>query len=582
MEIKRPHLVLAIVIAATQTFLAQSNQGTQPMGKATPTQPNVQVYRLEKLSEIRGWVASMRDERLLATTMAQLADTAWPVDEDYARGLFRFALSKVAVGQNDDAKVIAAKNVANRRIIVFIARRDVSWAKALVEASTKDAGKRAEAQLEIANDLLETDPEKAADLAAQSIQSELNQGQIFFVKQLRGRDLARANQMFGQLLTSFLAQPNLTVNDFALLGTYLFRSRFADLDDGVIVMQRIGDIMLPDLTGDRPGVPPALISTYLRGAIALLQRPVFDERQRPERYALGFMLLPKARQFAPNLEGELMSAMGILAMQVPAQYTNGEAYKHLGKMPGALADRIAEIEKMAGSDTRDPLFLDVVFQAYRKKDFETARLAASRIDNSKLEDELELLIQFGETNVYLASKAIDLGRGFELVEKLPDSLEKCLLRLSLASIAAKAGDKKLEEELLELTRASAKNLNSPPVPFLLLYISGKLKARKDQRSGTVFDEAIKLFNKHESIMDPVLEHAVSTPPLTLRFPIKVDHVDLDFVSMFQNAVRGDEEAAISFVSDIKDERLRGRAYISLAKAIVAKKPPPPPTESPKK
>ncbi|MEJ7623717.1 MAG: hypothetical protein WKF34_06970 [Pyrinomonadaceae bacterium] len=575
MGIKPLLLLLAFVIASEQGLIAQSNQGAQPAGKVAST-PQTQLNKLEKLSEIQQWVASMRDECLSATTMARLADTAWPVDEVYARSLFRFALSKVAVGQTDEAKLIATKNTANRRIMTLIARRDVNWSKALVDASTTDAGKRASTQLEIANDLLETDPERAADLAAQSMQSEVNQGLIAFVNALRRRDPVRADQMFGQLLNSFLSQPNLTANNFAMLGTYLFRSRFADLDDGIISMQRIGDIMLPDITGDRPGASPALISSYLRGAIGLLQRPVLDEKQRQERYALGYMLLPKAQQVAPNLVGEMMNAMGMLATHVPAQYTNGEAYKYLRKMPGAPADRIAEIEKMAGSGTRDQLFLDVVLQTYRKKDFETASLAASKIDDSKLEDELELLIQFGETNVYLTSKTVNLGRGFELVEKVPDSVEKCLLRLSLASIAAKAGDKKLEEELLELTRLSAKNLDSQAAPFLLLYISGKLKVRKDLRSGAVFDEATKLFNKHESIRDPILEHPVSKPPITLRFPIKVDQVDLDFGSMFHDAVRGDEEAAISLVSHIKDERLRGLAYISLAKAIVAKKPAAPP------
>ncbi len=112
-----------------------------------------------------------------------------------------------------------------------------------------------------------------------------------------------------------------------------------------------------------------------------------------------------------------------------------------------------------------------------------------------------------------------------------------------------------------------------------MYISGKLKARKDLRSGTVFDEATTLFNKHESIRDPLFEHSVTKSPLTLRFPIKTGGIDLDFGSMFQDAVRGDEEAAISRVIDIKDERLRGKAYISLARAIVAKKSPPPPVES---
>ncbi len=447
MGIKHQHLVLVLVLATTHASFGQSNQGTKPAGNATAIQSVAQVNKLEKLAEIQQWVSSMKDEALSATSMAQLADAAWTVDEDYARGLFRFALSRVVAEQNDDAKLVSAKNTANRRIVSLIARRDLKWAKALVDASTKDVGKRAATQLEIANDLLETDPERAADLASQSIQSDINRGQIAFAKALRQRDPARADQLFNQLLTSFLSQPTLTAEDFTLLGTYLYRSRFVDVDDSIIVMQRIGDILLPDITGDRPDVSPVLISSYLRGAIVLLQRPVLVENQRPERYALGYVLLSKARQTAPNLVGELLNAMSALATGVPAQYTNGEAYKYMEKMPSAPADRIAEIEKMAGSDTRDALFLDVAFQAYRKKDFETARLVVSKIDDSKLQDELELLIQFGEANAYLISKSVDFGHGFKLVEKVPESLEKCLLRLSLASIASKACDKKLDERI---------------------------------------------------------------------------------------------------------------------------------------
>lgn len=96
MGIKFSDLFLAFVIATTQALLAQSNQETEPAGKSTSTQAQAQANKLQKLSKIQQWIASMRDESRAATTMAQLADTTWPVDEDYARGLFRFSLSKVA------------------------------------------------------------------------------------------------------------------------------------------------------------------------------------------------------------------------------------------------------------------------------------------------------------------------------------------------------------------------------------------------------------------------------------------------------------------------------------------------------
>jgi TonB family protein len=59
---------------------------------------------------------------------------------------------------------------------------------------------------------------------------------------------------------------------------------------------------------------------------------------------------------------------------------------------------------------------------------------------------------------------------------------------------------------------------------------------------------------------------------TLRFPLPVKDVNLGFQSSFLKAVKGDEENAVLLVNDITDERLKGIAYVSLVKAILAKKP----------
>lgn len=565
---------ILIAICITLTTVDSGNAQVKKPQEQRPPVPRL-AGQLASIQDIQQWVVSMRDEKLSAITLAQIADVTWPIDEDYARALFRFSLNKISIGQNDAAKEITAKNAANRRIIAFIAKHDMAWSKVLIDNHTKDAAKKANTQLEIANTLLESDPKRAADYAEQSFQSQINQGQIHFLKRLRHSDEERADQLFIRFLGLFLGQPNLDANDFAMLGTYLFRSRIADQEEDSIVMQLIGNVMVPDITQNRPGIPPTLIASYLRGAISLLQRPTLDDKQRQVRYALGTMLLPKAQEFAPNLTSEFLGAMAMLAPQVPPEYTTDAAYKYLRKMPGALEDRIAEIEKMADSATRDQMYLDVVFQAYRKNRFEIAKLAASKIDNSKLQDELETIILFGETNLILKAKTIDLKDAFIRVEKMPNSLEKCLLRLALASVAAKAGNKKLEDEMLDLTRMSVKNLDNQAAPFMLLYISGKMKAKNDLQASTVFDEATKLFNKQDAVDDPLLEHAVTTvPPYKIRFPLKVEDVNLDFISIFQSAVKGDEEKAILLVSDIKDERLRGLAYVSLARAIIAKKPAP--------
>lgn len=567
---KRSILLLFVLVITLVVFAAASGQTIKTTLK---TQSIVsQSGKIQTVQDIVQWVVSMRDERISALTLAQIADLSWKVDEDYARGLLAFSLSKLIIGQNDSAKEISLKTAAHRKVISLIAKNDLIWAKRLVESLTKDSSKKAATNLAIAGDLLESDPERAADFANQSIQTEITRGLISFLRNLRQTNADNANTLFLQILSRYPLQANVEANDYALLGTYLFRSPNVDPGDfQSVMMVRVGNIGMPDFTANYPGVPPNLILNYIRNAISLINRPSNDSGQRQTKYALGYLLVPKAQEFAPNLVGEILGGMASLAAFVPPEYTTAAAYKYVGMKPGPPEDRIKEIEKMADSYTRDQLFLDVVFHAYRRSDFEIAKLAASKIDDTKLQDELETLIQFGETNNFLKGKTVDLTEAMQMIDKLPESLEKGLLRLALASIADKAKNKVVAADMLDSARASAKIINNETTPFLLLHISGKMKTNADLQSSVVFAEAVKAFNKIEDIKDPLLEHKITLEPLSLRFPLAVKDVGLNFQASFQDAVRGDEENAILLVNDIKDERLKGQAYVSLVKSILAKK-----------
>lgn len=445
------------------------------------------------------------------------------------------------------------------------------WARALIDGSTKDATKKAISNMEIASDLLESDPKRSREFAEQSSQIEITPLLVSYLIRLKQANKDDADQLFLRTIAYYSQRPDVDANQFAYLGAYLFKSPNMGAFDPGWTSTRVGDIGMPDFTSNRPGVSAQLIQPYLRGALFMIYRPSNDVRQRTVKYALGYLLLPKAREFVPSMVSEFLAALASIAAYVPPQYTNDAAYGYMGAQPGSPKDRIGEIEKIADSYTRDQLFLDLVFHAFRKSDFKSARLANSRIEDKSLRDQLDTLIHFGETMFFLKGKTVNLDEMAQRIAKIPEGLEKCLSWLGSAALAYKMKKRAIHTDMLGAARSTCTRMTNELAPYLLMYLSGRLKSDRDSQAGAVLAESIATFNKFPEIKEPSPERTITLEPLSLRFPLAVPDVNVDFQTSFSEAVKGEEEDAIVMVNDIKDERLKGLAYVALTKAIVTKK-----------
>ena len=83
------------------------------------------------------------------------------------------------------------------------------------------------------------------------------------------------------------------------------------------MITRVGDVGIIDITADLPGISPAIVRSYLGVAVKILSRPVSDPYQQKMSYVLGYLLLPKAKKYAPDLIGHLSTAMSSLTSNVP-------------------------------------------------------------------------------------------------------------------------------------------------------------------------------------------------------------------------------------------------------------------------
>ena len=177
-------------------------------------------------------------------------------------------------------------------IIARIAKHDAIWAKLLIDGISSEedekqnvAGTR-ELNIETAKRLQEEHPKLAVEFASRSLQGGISSQFVWFLKSLRQQNEASANQLFLEALNQFALQPSADASSLAMLGTYIFTSPRLDGSDPTgVMLTRVGDIGMVDLTADIQGIPPALVRSYLHTAETILHHPITDAHQRKVGYA---------------------------------------------------------------------------------------------------------------------------------------------------------------------------------------------------------------------------------------------------------------------------------------------------------
>ena len=213
--------------------------------------------------------------------ISRIADIIWLHDEQYARELFTKALTFTDSKKESDKPRTLLR--LRQDVIALIAKHDTKWAKRLIDVglSKKDSeqplSERRENNIEAATRLVKDKPDIAVEFASRSLQGGLSPSFVWFLKDLRKQSESAANQLFLDALSQLANQPSVDMSSFAMFGTYIFTSpRLDDSDPRAVMITRVGDIGMIDITADRPDIPQALVRAYLQTAVALLSRQITD------------------------------------------------------------------------------------------------------------------------------------------------------------------------------------------------------------------------------------------------------------------------------------------------------------------
>lgn len=591
--------LLVILLALSSVVSAQQPQPQRPRLNQKPaapipgdTQPpanltnepddkpdtKLAVYQVHRLAEK---ILALRNVRAKAFEVARLAAALWKHDEAHARLLFEKALN-LTMANGNDAEARALSTV-HRRVIALIARSDNEWAQKLIDAAAKrevedqSSKSLSGANIGIARGLLEDDPPVAVQFAERSLKSGVPRGFLDFILTLRRKDEPEANRLFLQALHHVSQQQAVDIKEFHEFGIYLFTAPDLIHPDARL-MTLVEDILVPNITVDRPGIPSALVRAYLATAADVLWRMTSDSEQRKYSYALCYMLLPKARNVAPDLIAKFDAVMATLTPQVPAGLTRDSAFRYMKSSSTTTEEKLNNAENKPDQESRDIAYLDLALQAWRKGDFKTARIAQERISVLEASQCLAAIIDFGEGSWAIKQNAGDLAKATAMANRLPQGIEGSILLQAIAKLQGKGSDPNLTEETVDKALKSARSVSDGRRPFLLLTAAAQLANLKSAALHIALGEVVKDFNSFEESALARLDWAqsIQVGPLNARFPLDVAEVDFSFNEAFRAVAFADPEAAMARAEELRHENLRAQGLVEVGRAFLEKLPPKPP------
>jgi TonB family protein len=548
-----------------------------------PTEPDpshdakLAIYQVHRIADK---ILALRSVRAKAFEVARLASVLWKQDEPQARSLFEKALNFTLANGNDaEARALST---LHRRVIALIARSDAEWAKRLIDSAAKRESEDqiskafSGANIRTALGLLEDDPPVAVQFAERSLKGGVNSAFLDFILALRKRDELEANRLFLQALSYLSQQPTVNILEFHFLGLYLFTAPdMIDSDHRKITL--VEDILVPNITADRPGVPRALVRAYLATAADVLWRMTSDSEQRKYSYALCYMLLPKSRNVAPDLTTKLDAVMAALSPDVPTGLTKDSAFRYMNLPPITIEEKLSNAENKPDQESRDIAFLEIALQAWHKGDFKTARIAQRRISDSEASQRLAVIIDFGDGAWTIKQNAADSAKAEAMANRLPQGIERSILLQAIAKIRAKGTDRYLTEEIVDKALKAARSMSDGRRPFLLLTAAAQLASLKSPAIHSALVEAVKDFNSFEESSLAGLDWAQSIQigPMRARFPLDVADVDFSFNEAFRAVAFADPEAAMARAEELQHETLRAQALVEVGRAFLESIPPKP-------
>lgn len=555
---------------------------TSPENEPTTNQMRVAIFRVQGYVDR---VLSFRDVEAKVRTLTAFGDMLWTYDEPFARRLFLQAydlLKAIKISEGGatslpvEGKLTAARFADLRdELISTLAQRDTVLSRQLSAADSNTAtdNERAMTDQRTAMNLLDSgNSAKAVGFAERSMSAGVPSQMVDFLLQLRRQDERKANELYLQTLDHLLAEPNVDGMKLMKLGVYVFTSPLLDPAmeaRGVMVIQSVGNVGVVNLSADRPGISPLVISAYLSTAAQILSRPISDPQQQKLYYVAGRQLLPKAQRFAPNLAPRIAAAIQSFIPSVPPALMQDSTYDVLAPNKDyTFDDTLREIDEISDETLHDLQCVMIANGLCFSEDFAHARVIAERVKGAGIRSRLVNLIGSFE-----AVKTLEKGEtnsAEEIARKLTPGIERAILWIAIARARIKEDAPARALEALTASLKDVRELDDARRPFVMLSVAGELARLDTVLTFQTFNEALRLLNTGDGKLpkwSETIEIGGRAFPFSLR-GIEGNVINSTTRQLFSIDAQGTETAIYS----LKHERILGSALRALSESVLTSVP----------
>lgn len=433
--------------------------------KLTP----VQEEALVMLNELAGRVKNFRHDEVRIMTQALIADLFWGYDENRARRLFKEAFRSVerVMEEENPMRFLSDSPRTSLRsmLLKLITGHDPRLAEELLKsvserpAKTADAnfgkrnqGERPKLSLRVAQELIPSDPSRAAELIRQGFGAGLSMDLVVTLQALRQKDPRLAADVLRRALVEVEVNQDSPLGDLMLLGFY-----FNQAEDRAAGGNPAKDTQ-PDL------IPPDLIEPYLNfafKAITLQDQQDRDAAAGPQRKRMVMFDLIDQGMLAALLplfeERQPERAVAVRARLLKIEGDMPKAVRDASPKPRTVTDWIEEASKTNDSFLRNMLYGEAAMMAGQAGDFDLAISLAGRISERR-----SAVDDYRRDAVFAAIGRYDIEAGVRYTKDISDPLERARL---FGRLARKAFEKSDPQRAAELLKAAEETIvDSKPMP----------------------------------------------------------------------------------------------------------------------
>lgn len=379
--------------------------------------------------------------------------------------------------------------------------------------ATSAAEQQVDAHLSSAEELLESDPGKAAESIGRALragEAELWQRPgaaasfVYYLEALREKDRAAADRLFLDAVAQLAALPYASPYNVIILGGYVFGSPelHRTSSGGIGIVMLVRNDTSANVAPDGADSTPRLARAFLAAASDQLVGPPADQRERADVFMAAGQFLPMARQYLPERAGQLESVMQTLKPALANDrmlVRDAESFAEPPKPPDPDGrDQEKEIESEPDEGGRDISYLRLAGDLLENRRFARAREVAAKIREREARAAFGLLIDLHDGGEALERG--DTTHAAEIADRMPPSAERAVLWAGLGAARAKT-DRQLGLDTVVVALGDLDTVTDARRPWLSLAFAEVLAPLDTKLALELFRQAVAGFNQESARTD---------------------------------------------------------------------------------